>query len=120
MQTGTRSRSSFDVANVRLTDAALELHRALRDALEQVLPALDGARACGRALGLKRHLGWQIYAIARTSDHATVIRSLPKARGWKLVLESLRKQGCPEKSLRALREAIQKLDGHLGAGAKSG
>ncbi len=111
----TRSRSSFDVANVRLTDAALELHRALRDALEKVLPALNGARACGRALGLKRHLGWQIYAIARTSDHATVIRSLPKARGWKLVLESLRKQGCPDKSLRAVDQAIQRLDGQLGA-----
>lgn len=87
------SHPSFETTNASVTKAALELHHALRDALERALPSLDGARACGRALGLKRHLGWQIYAIGRTTDHATVIRSLPKARGWKLVLESLGKHG---------------------------
>jgi hypothetical protein len=110
------SHPSFETTNASVTKAALELHHALRDALERALPSLDGARACGRALGLKRHLGWQIYAIGRTTDHATVIRSLPKARGWKLVLESLGKHGCPDKQLRVLREAIRHLDAELGAG----
>ena len=108
---------NFDTANARITEAALGLHRALRDALERALPSIEGARACGRALGLTRHLGWQVHAIARTTDHATVIRSLPKTRGWKLVLDSLERHGCPDKPLRALREAIRHLDERLGAGA---
>lgn len=108
---------TFEATNARITAAALELHRALRDALERVLPSVDGARACGRALGLRRHLGWQVYAIARTADHAAVMRALPKARGWALVLKALHDADCPEKPLKALREAIRAMDHELAAGA---
>lgn len=104
---------TFDVANAQITSAALELHRALRDALDQVLPPGSGARACGRALGLRRQLGWQIYSIAHTADHAAVIRALPKQRGWELVLEALRDRRYPEASLRTLRNAILRLDTQL-------
>jgi hypothetical protein len=105
---------TFDVANAQITSAALELHHALRDALDQVLPPGSGARACGRALGLRRQLGWQIYSIAHTADHAAVIRALPKRRGWELVLDALRERGYCETSLRVLRSAIQRLDAQLG------
>jgi len=99
----TTKPPTFDATNARITAAALELHRVLRDALERVIPSMDGARACGRALGLRRHLGWQVYAIARTSDHATVMRAMPKDRGWKLVLQALEGGGCQTKQLNALR-----------------
>ena len=114
----TTKPPTFDATNARITAAALELHRALRDALERVIPSMDGARACGRALGLRRHLGWQVYAIARTSDHATVMRAMPKDRGWKLVLQALEGGGCQTKQLNALREAIRGMEAALGAGAK--
>jgi len=105
---------TFDETNARITAAALQLHSALREALERVLPSVDGARACGRGLSLRRNLGWQVYAIARHADHASVISALPKARGWELVLASLEHGGCPAKPLKTLREAIQNIEGQLG------
>lgn len=110
---------SFEVASARIADAALELHRAMRDALERAIPSVTGARACGRALGLRRHLGWQAYTIAHSADHASVIGALPKSRGWTLVLQSLEACGCPVKQLKALREAIRNMEAHLGSDAAS-
>ena len=110
---------NFEIASAQITDTALALHRALRDTLERVLPAMDGARACGRGLGLRRNLGWQVYTIAHTADHASVIRALPKLRGWELVLKSLETRGCPAKPLQTLRTAIRNMEAQLVPGATS-
>jgi hypothetical protein len=111
---------TFEATNARVTVAALELHRALRDALERALPRIDGARACGRALGLRRHLGWQVYAIARTADHAAIMRALPKSRGWTIVFKALHDAGCPETPLKVLREAIRAMDRELASDTTAG
>jgi hypothetical protein len=112
--------TTFEATNARITAAALGVHRALRDALDRVLPKVDGARACGRALGLRRHLGWQVYAIARTADHVAVMRALPKARGRVLILKALHDAGCPEEPLKMLREAFRVMDRELASNATTG
>lgn len=93
----------------------MALHAAMRAAVDEVLPVVSGARACGRALGLKRHLGWQVYTVAHTSDHATVIRALPKARGWKLVMQALAEVGCTHAVLGNLQAAADRLRKQLQA-----
>jgi len=110
-------QQSFEVASARITDAAMKVHHALREALDAAAPSLDGARACGRALGLRRHLGWQVYTMAHASDHAAVIAALPKARGWQLVMQALQNCGCADRSLRALRQAVDAMHAELTARA---
>ncbi len=83
------------------------LQEALRECLEASLPALDGARACARALGLKHDLGWKIYAISTCADLPSTVAALPRRAGWLLVLQSLRKANCPPRKLAALEEAIE-------------
>ena len=83
------------------------LRGALRDALDCVLPELSGARACGRALGLKHNLGWKVYTVATSTDTPTVLRLLPRRTGWTLVLKGLRDANCPEARLRPLAAAIE-------------
>lgn len=86
---------------------ATHLQFTLRECLEAVLPALDGARACARALGLKRGLGWMAYTVATSSDLSIIVAELPRRSGWQLVLQSLRKANCPPRKLAALEEAIE-------------
>ena len=89
------------------------LRRALRDALDCVLPELSGARACGRALGLKHNLGWKVYTVATSTDTPTVLRLLPRRAGWTLVLKGLREAKCPEHRLGSLAAAVDRLAEHL-------
>lgn len=107
--------TGFDLTNTRITERALDLHRTLRKAIDQVVPSVNGARACGRALGLRRHLGWQVYSVAHSGDHATVLRALPKARGWMLVLKALEERGCAAAEIQSLKAAIRRLQAQLGA-----
>ncbi len=46
--------SSYSNARSELSASVRRLSAELRECLEAVLPTLDGARACGRALGIKR------------------------------------------------------------------
>ncbi len=106
--------TGFDVTSTLVTECALDLHRALRTAIDQVIPGVNGARACGRALGLRRHLGWQVYTVAHSGDHATVLRAVPMARGWTLVLKALEKLGCRAAAVQTLKAAIKRLEVQLG------
>jgi hypothetical protein len=106
--------TGFDITSTLVTECALELHRALRKAIDQVIPGVSGARACGRALGLRRHLGWQVYTVAHSGDHATVLRAVPMARGWTLVLKALEKLGCTAAAMQSLKAAIKRLEVQLG------
>lgn len=106
--------ASFDATSTLVTECAMELHRALRTALDATVPGVNGARACGRSLGLRRQLGWQVYTIAHSGDHATVLRALPMSRGWTLVLKALQERGCAASVVQPLRASIQRLEVQLG------
>jgi len=96
----------FSAAVAELTVLVEGLRLALREALDEVLPDLGGARACGRALGLKRGLGWQVYSLATASDLQTALKVLPQRRGWKQVLARLAELRCPADPLATLRAAV--------------
>jgi hypothetical protein len=112
--------ASFDSTSTLITECALDLHRTLRSALDLTVPGVNGARACGRSLGLRRHLGWQVYTIAHSGDHATVLRALPMARGWTLVLQALKRLGCPASVLQPLKASIQRLEAQFGRSKADG
>lgn len=100
-----RSLDDFSEVLVEFTASIERLRLELRECLDATLPKLDGARACARALGLKRDLGWRIYALATSADLATSAGALPRRSGWTLVSRSLRNAGCPPRKLAALSEA---------------
>jgi hypothetical protein len=112
-----KSRPPTEFAAVVAEVSALvgSLRRALREALDHAMPELNGARACGRALGLKRDLGWKVYAIATTDDATTVLRLLPRRTGWNLVLKGLRGAGCSPGRIRTLEAAIDSIVQRLDA-----
>lgn len=86
-----------------------ELQSTLRDAMRSVLPDLSGARACGRALGLKRGLGWSLYTVLTVEDPPTILRSMPRRAGWEIVFESLGRLGCQPRLVVALRRSVNRL-----------
>ena len=102
-----RKADDFATLQQELKTATDRLRSELRACLEAALPTLDGARACGRALGLKRQLGWRAYTVATSSDLPSVLEALPRRQGWKLIVASLRKTRCPEQRLQWLSEAIE-------------
>ena len=111
-----KSPDAFSTAVRELTTLVDHLRSELREALEAVIPVLDGARACGRALGLKRGLGWKIYAVATSSELPEAIAALPREAGWRLVFASLRKARCPATKLAALEKAVATLQDRLESG----
>jgi hypothetical protein len=100
-----------------LTRYVEEVQLELREALEASIPMLDGARACARALGLKRGLGWKIYAVATSPELSQVIGALPRQAGWELLFSSLRKARCPASKLTALEAKVSALQSRLQSGA---
>jgi hypothetical protein len=107
MRTSARTTDDFEKLHDGLKTSADRLCRDLRACLEATLPALDGARACGRALGLKRQLGWRAYTVATSSDLPSVLEALPRRAGWGLILASLSKARCPAPLLNGLSEAVE-------------
>jgi hypothetical protein len=85
------------------------LQASLREALRSVLPDLGGARACGRALGLKRGLGWSLYTVLTVEDPPTILRSMPRRAGWELIFESLKRLECQPRLVAALRRSVKRL-----------
>lgn len=109
------SPPDFAAVVAEVSACIASLRQALNGALRCVLPELNGGRACGRALGLKRDLGWKVYAIASSTDAPTVLRLLPRRTGWKLVLKGLRDAKCPPDRLSALTAAIDAVVARLDA-----
>lgn len=105
--------SGFSAQSATLAARALALHHALRTLLDRVLPSLDGARACGRALGIRRHLGWQLFTIAHTTDCAGIIRALPQRRGWAIIERALVAKGATKDEMRALLRSVDAFQGLL-------
>lgn len=111
-----RTSDTFSTVVAELTTLVDHLRRELREALEAVIPVLDGARACGRALGLKRGLGWKVYAVANSTELPEAIAALPRQAGWRLLFASLRKARCPATKLAALEKAVAALQDRLDSG----
>jgi hypothetical protein len=106
----------FESVVAELSGRVDAVREDLREALDATLPALDGARACGRALGLKRGLGWKIYSVATASDLPTALGALPRRSGWAMVIQSLREARCPASKLRALERSVDALQSRLESG----
>ncbi len=107
--------TDFAATVAEVSGLVATLRESLRESLRSVLPELSGGRACGRALGLKRDLGWKVYTIATSTDTPTVLRLLPRRTGWNLVLKGLREAKCPETRIRALEAAIDSIAERLDA-----
>lgn len=98
------SRLSRDLA-LAITPVQTEL----RKALETVLPSDTGARACGRALGIARTLGWQAWSLAYAPDVASAIGRMPGGPGWKHLLAAIRRAGYPIGEHALLSNAVEDL-----------
>ena len=104
-----KPRSSYADARSELSASVRRLSAELRECLEAVLPTLDGARACGRALGLKRQLGWSAYTVATSSDLPSVLAALPRRAGWAMIMDGLRAARCPERKVKLLAGAVDEV-----------
>lgn len=113
---GTPPTGDFKTVVSEFSSRLGDLQAALRECLEAVLPSVDGARACARALGLKRGLGWKAYTIATSPDRPTMLAALPRRPGWNAVLARLRAARCPPKKLRRLTESIEAVLEELDSG----
>jgi len=108
----------FDAVVADLTARVDRLRLALRACLDSVLPDLGGARACGRALGLKRDLGWKVYALATSTDLPAALKVLPRQSGWELILDRLARSRCPAAALVELRAIVAEVERSLGGGTR--
>lgn len=114
-----RTADDYTTLRDELTASVDRLRTELRGCLDAVLPSLDGARACGRALGLKRQLGWRAYTVATSTDLPSVLEGLPRRQGWKMIVASLRSLRCPEERLKPLSETIDAVLGPIESGRLS-
>lgn len=104
-----RKYPDFATVVEEVASLVADLQRAMRAAVEGIVPDTTGARACGRALGLTRGMGWAVFTIISVSDPPAVLRALPRRKGWVLVLAQLEKYGCEPQRLRALQGAAYRL-----------
>ena len=92
------------------------LRTALQACFGEVLPPQVGARETGRLLGLRRNLGWKVFAVANSISIASLLRAMPGDSGWALLFEALDRLGCHPDRLAMLREAIAGLQRVLSGG----
>jgi hypothetical protein len=116
MSKDPRSALQYDKFCGKVSAAAIELQRALRAVLDQICPQLNGGRACGRALGLRRQLGWQVYSVAHASDYPEVLRTQPGLIGWTMAIAAMRTRGGTKDMLRHLEACVQSMDALITAG----
>ena len=110
----------FDSFVADATRALLRTQSLLRAALVSVLPLETGARACGRALGISRHLGSQAWSLAFAPDAALALSRLPGPGGWRTLLSALADRGRPAAEIDALRAAVAALNHTVAAPASEG
>lgn len=108
--------SDYEAVHAALSESLRSLQAALREALETSLPSESGVRACGRALGVTRFLGWSCWNVAHAADVPAALHALPGTRGWTAILRGLESRGCPKPLLERLRSAIEKVARDLPAG----
>ena len=102
-------RIPFDEELERLSIQVNAVQTALRGALDGIASDESGARACGRALGLTRSLGWLIWNTAFAPDLPAALRAMPGDKGWKMLFEGLARRGCAPTRVAALTQAVQDL-----------
>lgn len=105
----SQKQPEFGLVVEEIASLVGDLQTAFRTAMGSILPEFTGARACGRALGLKRGLGWKVYTVLSVSDPPTVLRVMPRSKGWTQVLAQLEKRGCTQPALQAVRRASDRL-----------
>lgn len=103
----------FETVAAEVASLVADLRAALRDAVDGIVPDTTGARACGRALGLARSLGWGVFTVLTVSDPPAVLRAMPRRKGWAIVLAQLERSGCDPKRIRAVQVAADRLLGRL-------
>lgn len=108
-----RKTVTFDEEFPRLSRHVAETQAALRDALDGIASGDSGARACGRALGLTRSLGWSFWNLAFAPDVPAALRAMPGDRGWKLLVDGLARRGCAPSRMAALDRALRALQAEL-------
>lgn len=104
---------SFDEELPRLTTKVRHVQQALRAALEGIASDQAGARACGRALGLTRSLGWSFWNLAFAPDVPAALRAMPGDKGWKLLMDGLVRRGSPPSRITSLQVASKALRDEL-------
>lgn len=97
--------SDFESFVAAMSASVTQLQRLLREAFESTLPPETGARACGRALGLGRTLGWQVWSLAYAPDTASALAKLPGPAGWKLLLAAFENAGLAAPRIRQVADA---------------
>lgn len=102
-------RVPFDEELPRLTQQVAAVQSALRAALEGISSDESGARACGRALGLTRSLGWSVWNMAFAPDTPAALRAMPGDKGWKLLGEGLVRRGCAPTRVASLAREVHEL-----------
>lgn len=99
----------FPAVVEELSQLVSDLRAALQVALRGLVPDNSGARACGRALGISRGLGWSVYTVLTVSDPPTVLRAMPRGKGWGQLVVRLQKLGRSAAELAALKRASERL-----------
>ena len=99
----------FDDKYPRFTKHVTDTQMALRTAMEGIASGDSGSRACGRALGLTRSLGWSFWNMAFAPDVPAALRAMPGDRGWKMLAEGLARRGCAPSRITALNNAVKAL-----------
>jgi len=88
-----------------ISEAAMVLQAAMRQAIWAIVSHETGARSLGRRLSVDKMLGWQAQRIASATDAATVLSALPGARGMAILLKALDKHGGDRAAVEAVRRA---------------
>lgn len=110
------SLPDFEATHAAVSQRMQVLQAALREALDVALPSGSGVRACGRALGVTRFLGWSCWNVAYAPDLPAALHALPGARGWTTLLDALRRRGCPNALLARIQTAVEELSRRLPSG----
>lgn len=86
----------------------------LKSALTELLSSLPGATTRGnevaKSLGIERTLAWKICKIVQEADPLAAIPFIPGRSGIAILLKAAKRRGVPERTLRAVRDALHGID----------
>ncbi|MEZ5980386.1 MAG: hypothetical protein R3F34_19540 [Planctomycetota bacterium] len=86
------------------------LRGALTELLEAVHADYERPQNMARNLGLDKSLAWRASRIVRESEATEILRHLPGAAGWNILLDKLGKEGAEEESVARLGDAIEQFN----------